>query len=179
MLSSDFADQYPETQVVGTDLSPVQPAFVPPNLSFEIDDCTEQWTWNKDSFDFVHIRYLFGAIKDWTELYRQAFHVTKPGGWVQSCEAEPLVQSDDGSVTPDSAINSLWNKLYSEGGKKTGCSFTVLSENLQRKSLEEAGFVDIQEANYKVGFFAKRSTIIMHGFSDLYIASHRRMGTRP
>lgn len=32
----DFADQFPSTSVVGTDISPIQPAWVPPNLRFEI-----------------------------------------------------------------------------------------------------------------------------------------------
>ena len=31
-LSSDFADSFPNTQVVGTDVSPIQPGWVPPNL---------------------------------------------------------------------------------------------------------------------------------------------------
>lgn len=34
----DFADAHPEATVIGTDLSPIQPAYVPPNCKFEIDD---------------------------------------------------------------------------------------------------------------------------------------------
>jgi hypothetical protein len=30
---SDFADARPNCQVVGTDLSPIQPSWIPPNLS--------------------------------------------------------------------------------------------------------------------------------------------------
>lgn len=29
---SDFADEYPETEVIGTDISPIQPSWIPPNL---------------------------------------------------------------------------------------------------------------------------------------------------
>lgn len=123
---------------------------MPPNLRFEIDDCTSEWTWDDNQFDFVHIRYLFGAIKDWTELFRQAHLVTKPGGWVQSAEAEVIIRSDDDSLPADSAMITQWNKLYTEASEKTGMSFTPLTDNIQRKSLEEAGFVDIQEANFKV-----------------------------
>ncbi|KAG9680604.1 S-adenosyl-L-methionine-dependent methyltransferase, partial [Aureobasidium melanogenum] len=39
----DFADQYPECQVIGIDLSPSQPTFVPPNLKYIIDDAEELW----------------------------------------------------------------------------------------------------------------------------------------
>ncbi|KAF5537535.1 methyltransferase [Fusarium mexicanum] len=62
---SDFADQFPSAKVVGTDISPIQPSWVPPNLEFHIDDCTQPWTFAPDSIDFVHMRYLFGSIKDW------------------------------------------------------------------------------------------------------------------
>lgn len=29
---SDFADEYPNCEVIGTDLSPIQPTWIPPNL---------------------------------------------------------------------------------------------------------------------------------------------------
>ncbi|KAE9969589.1 hypothetical protein BLS_005308 [Venturia inaequalis] len=34
----DFADLYPSAEVIGTDLSMIQPDWVPPNLRFDIDD---------------------------------------------------------------------------------------------------------------------------------------------
>jgi len=34
----EIADEFPTAQVIGTDLSPVQPALVPPNLNFYVDD---------------------------------------------------------------------------------------------------------------------------------------------
>ena len=34
----EMADKFPEAQVIGTDLSPIQAVLVPPNLRFEIDD---------------------------------------------------------------------------------------------------------------------------------------------
>jgi SAM-dependent methyltransferase len=38
----DFADEYPDAQVVGIDLSPIQPRIVPPNIIFQVDDLEEQ-----------------------------------------------------------------------------------------------------------------------------------------
>lgn len=32
----DFADEHPECEVIGIDLSPVQPSWVPPNCRFEV-----------------------------------------------------------------------------------------------------------------------------------------------
>ena len=34
----EFADEFPGAVVIGTDLSPIQPDFVPPNLKFYVDD---------------------------------------------------------------------------------------------------------------------------------------------
>ncbi|KAK3342115.1 S-adenosyl-L-methionine-dependent methyltransferase [Lasiosphaeria hispida] len=145
----DFADAYPHVQVVGTDLSPMQPTWVPPNMRFEVDDASLEWTWSNDTFDFVHIRYLFGAISDWNALFGQAFRATKPGGWVQSGEVDVEWVSDDGTVEANEAIQT-WNRLYRESGKKIGYSFTLVADDVQRKGLEEAGFTDIKVETFKV-----------------------------
>ena len=39
----EMADAYPEAQILGIDLSPVQPSWVPPNCRFEIDDFELDW----------------------------------------------------------------------------------------------------------------------------------------
>ena len=31
-MPSDFADEFPNIEVVGTDISPIQPGWIPPNL---------------------------------------------------------------------------------------------------------------------------------------------------
>lgn len=71
-LYRDFADEFPDCEVIGTDLSPIQPQFCPPNCQFEIDDCTEPWTFPKISFDMIHVRCLFGSVGDWPAFYREA-----------------------------------------------------------------------------------------------------------
>ena len=73
----DFADQHPATEVVGTDLSPIQPRWTPPNCKFEIDDANDDWTFAKNSFDFIHVRYLLGCISDWPRFYGQVMEYTR------------------------------------------------------------------------------------------------------
>jgi SAM-dependent methyltransferase len=68
----DFADEHSSAAVLGTDLSPIQPTWVPPNLKFEIDDCEAEWAYPDNHFDYIHIRSLFGCVKDWHRLYAQA-----------------------------------------------------------------------------------------------------------
>ncbi|KAK0722047.1 S-adenosyl-L-methionine-dependent methyltransferase [Lasiosphaeria miniovina] len=145
----DFADMYPGAEVIGTDLSPMQPTWVPPNMIFEIDDATLPWTWSPNTFDFVHIRYLFGTTKDWTALFKQAYRVLQPGSWLQSGEIDVDFKSDDGT-TDDVPGLATWGKLFAEAGKVMGTTFYVVAADQQRKSMEEAGFTDINVATFKV-----------------------------
>lgn len=40
----DMADAYPAATITGIDLSPTQPSWVPPNVRFEVDDFTDEWS---------------------------------------------------------------------------------------------------------------------------------------
>ncbi|KAK3399751.1 S-adenosyl-L-methionine-dependent methyltransferase [Sordaria brevicollis] len=139
----DFADEFPNAEVIGTDVSPIQPTWVPPNVKFELDDCNAEWTYADDTFDFINMRQLVGIVDDWNKLFRNAFRCCKPGGYVESMASCVEFLSDDGSVKPGSAIDQ-WGKLFREGGKKFGRSFAVYEEDLQRVGMEAAGFVDIE-----------------------------------
>ncbi|KAK0611258.1 S-adenosyl-L-methionine-dependent methyltransferase [Immersiella caudata] len=145
----DFADEYPDCEVVGTDISPIQPGWVPPNLLFEIEDATSPWTFAPNSFDFVHMRYLFGAFSDWNAVYREAFRVVKPGGFIESFEASSQFESDDGTLADGSPMDQ-WGKVYQEAGKRFGRSFSVIDDNVQVPGLEAAGFVDVEVVDGKL-----------------------------
>jgi SAM-dependent methyltransferase len=142
----DFAEEFPDCEVVGTDISPIQPEWAPRNCSFEIEDCTQLWTFEDDYFDYVHIRILFGSIPDWDALFAEAYRVTKPGGWIESHETSPELYCDDGSIPADSAM-SQWGKFFLDGGKKNGRSFHILHDDVQARGIELAGFRDIQVIN--------------------------------
>lgn len=146
---SDFADLYPGAEVIGVDISPSQPQWIPPNLRFEIDDVTQPWTYGRNSFDYIHMRWLVGAIEDWDKLFRECFNALQPGGYLESKESSAVIQSDDGTVADDSAL-AQWGKVFKEAGTKSGKSFQVVEEGLQRKAMEAAGFVDIEERDMKV-----------------------------
>ncbi|KAI1193469.1 S-adenosyl-L-methionine-dependent methyltransferase [Nemania serpens] len=144
----DFADQYPHAEVVGVDISPSQPQWIPPNLKFEIDDVTQPWTYAPNSFDFVHMRWLIGAIPNWYTLFEEVFQALKPGGVFESKESSCVIQSDDGTVPYGSAMDQ-WGRVFSEAGRKFGRTFRPVEENLQTKAMEAAGFVDIRVYNMK------------------------------
>lgn len=82
----EMADDYPEAQITGIDLSPIQPELVPVNCMFEVDDANMEWTWEDNFFDFVHVREMFGSIADWDSFAREALRCTKPGGYFEIVE---------------------------------------------------------------------------------------------
>ncbi|KAJ9155342.1 Methyltransferase domain-containing protein [Pleurostoma richardsiae] len=145
----DFADSHPDTQVVGTDISPIQPTWVPPNLKFEIEDCTQEWTFPPNKFDFIQLRWLIGSVKDWTALFREAYKCCKPGGYVESNEGNPVIETDDGDLDPTSAMGQ-WSSFFVEGERRMGQSFSIVTQGVQRKAMEEAGFVDVHEEEHKI-----------------------------
>lgn len=53
------------------DLSPIQPDWVPENALFFVDDIEHEagWTYNEDSFDYIHIRHTLHSIKDREQLW--------------------------------------------------------------------------------------------------------------
>jgi trans-aconitate methyltransferase len=73
----DFADEHPESQVWGIDLSPIQPAMVPPNITFQVDDLEDPWNFGV-KFDFIYSRMMSGAIADWPKLFQQSFEYASP-----------------------------------------------------------------------------------------------------
>lgn len=97
------------------------------------------------------MRWLIGAVQDWPALYAQAFAALKPGGWLESYEPASTFESDDGTVTDDCAVMQ-WTKIFIEGGKKLGRSFTIYEDGVQKTAMEEVGFVGVDTRELKVCF---------------------------
>ncbi|CZR58303.1 related to methyltransferase [Phialocephala subalpina] len=143
----DFADQFPSAEVIGTDISPTQPSFVPPNLKFELDDAQLEWTYQPNGFDYIHVRCLLGAIQDWAHLYREIYKCTKPGGYIEHLEISIMFKSEDGSLTEDHFMVQ-WSKTLLYAAEQLGKTFAIYDFN--REMITKAGFVDVVEKKFKV-----------------------------
>lgn len=143
----DFADDHPDAEVIGTDLSAIQPHWVPPNCKFVIDDCSSDWDYPPGHFDFVHVRCLYGSISDWPALYRQAFLHTKPGGYFEEMEMSIEFRSDDGTID-EHHIMSEWSRTFLEAGERMGK--TMRTADHAATLIREAGFVDVEEKWFKL-----------------------------
>jgi len=141
----DFADEHPESQVLGIDLSPIQPEFVPPNCSFEIDDIEEPWTY-KFKHDFIHVRMMVGSVANFPRLFEQSFENLNPGGWFEIQDIKfPMEYNDD--THPKASPVETWNDLILEATTKLGQPADWATG--YKKQLIEAGFENVTEVMYK------------------------------
>lgn len=136
----DMGEQYPSAEIIGVDISASMPAFVPPNVRFEIDDVEDPWTYSTP-FNYIHCRYMTGSIKDWPKLMSQCFEHLEPGGWVEFQDFDIDHYSLDGSLTPDHALRRWINIAYT-AEEKTGRSLRP-GRNLEQW-MRDAGFIDVK-----------------------------------
>ena len=136
----DMGDAYPSAEIIGVDISASFPSMVPPNVTFEIDDIEDPWTFSRP-FDFIHARYMVGSIKDWPQLMRHSFEFLQPGGWIELQDFDIEYYSQDASLTEDTALRR-WISLCHEAAGKIGRSLREAKGF--DKYLADAGFVNIQ-----------------------------------
>ncbi|KAF5648933.1 methyltransferase [Fusarium sp. NRRL 52700] len=99
----DYADANP--QVIGVDLSPIQTALVPPNVSFEINGLEKEWTWTQ-KFDFIVTRMMLGCFTDFPKIIIVAFDNLEPGGYLELQDMSLPARSDDGTFHPESYLSN-------------------------------------------------------------------------
>ncbi|KAJ3455389.1 hypothetical protein MRS44_013989 [Fusarium solani] len=144
----DFADEHPSAQVIGTDISPIQPEWVPSNLEFQLDDANLEWTF-KERFEFIYGRRMVGSITDWVEFAKKAFAALQPGGYLECHELSMSFRSDD--KTHENCESMMrWEGFWNDVGNKSGRSFTVVEDRRLEKSMQLAGFTGIETRVYKM-----------------------------
>ncbi|OJJ42306.1 hypothetical protein ASPZODRAFT_170261 [Penicilliopsis zonata CBS 506.65] len=143
----DFADEFPSTKVIGTDLSPIQPVWIPPNIEFFVDDAESDWTFKKGSFDFVRACDLGGAIADWAKLLQQTYEHLKPGGWIELLDFAMDLHSENGSPEQQAPHAMEFFRHLKEASSKFNRPMDVAGNHINR--LKTAGFIDVEERIYR------------------------------
>ncbi|KXH56014.1 methyltransferase domain-containing protein [Colletotrichum salicis] len=160
--AEEYADKHTEAVVVGVDLSPIQPEFVPPNCKFEVDDVEKEWTW-QEPFDFIFARHMNACFESWERFLRRAYEhqrfslllllflllttnpppsALEPGGFIELQDNAFPILCQDGTLKPDDPM-ARWSTLMMEGTELIGRPITVPARF--RSLLSEAGFVDVVE----------------------------------
>ncbi|KAF2431682.1 S-adenosyl-L-methionine-dependent methyltransferase [Tothia fuscella] len=139
----DFAQEHPNAQVIGVDLSPTQPNFVPLNCRFEIDDLEEPWTWNQ-KFDYIHARMMTSSFADYPKFFRQCFENMAPGGYLEMQDCDFPLKCQDNTFPPNCALHQ-WGLKIEAGMKIFG---RELAATKYKQYMLDAGFVDVVEVPF-------------------------------
>ncbi|KAJ6160954.1 hypothetical protein N7470_004350 [Penicillium chermesinum] len=154
----ELAHEFPGAAITGTDLSPVQPSEVPPNVHFLIDDATEEeWLWEPDHFDFIHIGHMVGAVPSYKQILRQAFKHLKPGAYLECHEIDLKPKCDDGTMPPPNneggfstyALHDWYDLNMKASQEVEPCRQFRFAHRIERW-MKEIGFVDVQQKIYKI-----------------------------
>ncbi|KAI8272881.1 methyltransferase domain-containing protein [Colletotrichum sp. SAR11_57] len=140
-----IADEFPNAEVIGKDLSPVQMEWVPPNVKFEVDDVESPWIGPK--YDFIFSRTMAGAIADWPQLAKNVFENTNPGGWAEFQDWDIVYYCDDGTLTEDTYTMKM-DRMFLEACQMIGrdpCPGPQLEG-----WLKDAGFVNVRHTMFKI-----------------------------
>ncbi|EOD46517.1 putative tam domain methyltransferase protein [Neofusicoccum parvum UCRNP2] len=112
----------------------------------EVDD-----GWNfSEPFDFVHLRDLKGAFRDWRAVYRQAFVNLAPGGLIEVVDLMPdfssaAVTPDDDTPSPQPQPQSALMQLVDATIAAARAARRPISlDHLDAKELAAAGFTDVR-----------------------------------
>jgi ubiquinone/menaquinone biosynthesis C-methylase UbiE len=157
----DIGDAYPSAHVTATDLSPIQPEIVPPNVHFEVDDFNSDWTFTPSSFDYIHARSIYGCVPDYQALYSEVLNALKPGAWFEQAEISVIPRCDDGSIK--GTYLEKWGELAIECGQKFGKSFSIAEDS--ESELTKAGFENVTYRTFRwpIGTWPKEQKYKMIG----------------
>ncbi|KAH6669959.1 TAM domain methyltransferase [Halenospora varia] len=135
----EFAEKFPNCQVIGSDLSPIQPEFIPANLSFEVDDIEDTWVY-PHPFNYIHGRLMAYALHNPKAVFTKAFAALSPGGYLEMQDLVPPIQCIDDTIK--GTMIETCAALMLEGSTKAGLDVTTPQR--YKDMMEEIGFVDVK-----------------------------------
>ncbi|KAI5856820.1 S-adenosyl-L-methionine-dependent methyltransferase [Tricharina praecox] len=142
----DMADTYEDAEVIGMDLTPIQPVWVPPNCRFMVDDAEQEWTYDSETFGFIHLRNITASISSWSTVLAEAYRCLTPGGYIETAELGCTCYSADGHIPEDNPLRASFDMIV-DAMSQIGRTFP--QPGVLKERLEQAGFVDVTEVCYK------------------------------
>ncbi|TGO47880.1 hypothetical protein BCON_0260g00160 [Botryotinia convoluta] len=138
-----LATECPNTQVIGTDLSPSTREDAPENCKFVVSDAEETWDF-PHKFDFIHMRDLMMCFSDQKEVFRSAYNALEPGGYCQILDAKlPLAAIDD---SMESTGIAKWFEACVGAGEAGSRPWTNIPKYMEW--MEDIGFEEVTETIY-------------------------------
>lgn len=118
--------------------SRIEGSRVTQNLEFVVEDAEDDWI--SATYDYIHIRMLSGAIKDWPSLLAKAYEYLNPNGWLEVTEFEVLLHSQNKTMERAPHIQK-WQRGLDDAATKFGRRMDVAVH--LKEWIRNARFVDI------------------------------------
>ena len=138
--------------VLGVDLSPIQPSGFPSNCSFRVQNVETEWD-SDERFDLIHARAMIVAFTDWPQFFKNCYkyycllalikilteyRYLKPGGYIELHEFCLPTSSLSGVVTsPGLEYTKLLSTMLSNMGRDPSAPAKW------EEQLQAAGFKDL------------------------------------
>ncbi|KAI1774614.1 methyltransferase LaeA [Hypoxylon cercidicola] len=148
----DMADRHQgRANILGWDLSLIQPQRIPPGVEFQRRDIEDPWTGvEESSFDLIHIKMLAGSVENWSALYGRILRYLKPGsGLLEHVEIDFTPKSEHGELPEDSALR-IWARELAEAMDRAGRPFTANPNTVSL--LQRLGYVDVEQVTKRIPF---------------------------
>ncbi|KAK2730844.1 methyltransferase domain-containing protein [Colletotrichum kahawae] len=141
----EFGEEHPNAEILGVDLSAIQPDFTPPNVKFQIDDIEEPWTYSQP-FDYIHSRTMTFSVADWKEYIQKCYDNLSPNGYLELNEVDLWPKSDDETLKDNSAVLKFV-RLWAEAAVMFGRPFQDI--RVLKDIMIEIGFKDVYAQMFK------------------------------
>ncbi|KAF1946879.1 hypothetical protein EJ02DRAFT_418224 [Clathrospora elynae] len=108
------AEEFEDCQVTALDIFPTRVTDQPDNLDlvgYNLNDkLRDLEVFRSRPYNLIHSRFVCQGIKSerWASYIRDMRLLLRPGGWVQIMEYYPIIQSDNGRLTDQSAVRRWW-----------------------------------------------------------------------
>ncbi|KAK3341833.1 S-adenosyl-L-methionine-dependent methyltransferase [Lasiosphaeria hispida] len=135
--ATDFAEDHPEAEVMGTDVKMADPRFLPSNVTFLAANYEEEWNF-PCQFDYIHSRMANSSVADWSLYIRNSFAALAPGGYLELQEFDLATSS--GSLSPSHALHKSMGLIRSAAAK---FNRPIIDLSTLPTLLTEAGFEDV------------------------------------
>ncbi|KAL5601219.1 uncharacterized protein BROUX77_005468 [Berkeleyomyces rouxiae] len=143
----DVGEAFPAAEVIGIDLSPIMPEWLPPNVRFMVDDIEDEEWLHGSNFDLVYIRHVMALIRSPETVMKNSFDNIAPGGWIECTEFDGFLMCNDGTM-PDDHAPKVFLELVAKSLKGVGINFHI-GPHLE-PLLKQAGFVNVEKRTYPV-----------------------------
>ncbi|KAM3413477.1 hypothetical protein BST61_g11599 [Cercospora zeina] len=158
----EMADKYPNAQITGMDVSPIQPTKNRPyNVTWIVQDMeANDWPFPSQQqadgtegyFDLIHLSLVHGCVSDWEQFMRKVARYLVPGGWVEHQEfslcRQYTVDAQGQKIDMGGDVDNLlpffkWNRLMEQAAMKRGRQLQ-LGPHLKEYQAK-AGLVAVEE----------------------------------